>query len=135
MEIEGSEGGGLFGNGGYVDGAADKEIAVESQTQESKRQIVIRISDLASFRRLVVSKLKAKQGEIADAIIKGALQGQVTLVKILLEILEGCEAIEKAEVEDIARSLANEWGVEPDWLDGCCAHCGRADGLRLESAA
>jgi hypothetical protein len=101
---------------------------VETEAQSSKES-----NAAAELRKGIVKEVLRRLPELVRKLVDG--QGQIQHFKLLFDVLEDAGKDSAAELNRIERSLANEWGVEPDWQDGCCAHCGRTDGLRLDPAA
>jgi hypothetical protein len=118
-----------------VDRVVEEKDAVVEKAAVSEEQSVTEIDVVGLLHDEVWERLEKRVGAIAEALVNGSAQGQVQLLKILLEMVDEIRKKHAAGVKRIERSLADEWGAEPEWRDGCCVFCGRSDGICLESAA
>jgi hypothetical protein len=80
---------------------------------------------LCVFQDAVVSKALVNADAIAQGLIGLASEGHGPSIKLLIEILEDHAKNRTGVTAPIVRSLAEEWGVEPDWSDGCCILCAK----------
>ena len=119
-----------------MDGA-EKENVVDEKQQKvgNRKRSMTRGNALSILEREIVDEVRRRPAEVAKALVDAAVNGQHPSFKTLLEVLQRWEDERAAKAERTGRNLASGWDVEPDWRDGCCANCGRADGLRLELVA
>lgn len=119
-----------------MDGAEKKDVVDEQQRKARTRKRSKAGGGTCSIlEREIVKEVRRRPAEVAKALVDAAANGQHPSFKTLLEVLQRWEDERATEAKGIERSLASGWEVEPEWRDGCCAICGRADGLRLELAA
>ncbi len=76
----------------------------------------------------VANEVFPKADVIAHALVKLAIEGHGPSIKLLIEILQDIAKNRTAIAVPIMRSLAEEWGAEPEWSGGCCIHCAKISG-------
>ncbi len=76
----------------------------------------------------VANEVFPKADVIAHALVKLAIEGHGPSIKLLIEILQDIARNRTAVAIQTVRSLAEEWGIEPEWSDGGCVHCTKMSG-------
>jgi hypothetical protein len=83
---------------------------------------------LRRLRHAVGEELVKQAAEFAKTLVSLAVQGSIQHVKIVIEMLEQLVRDHEVIALQIERSIGEEWGVEPEWNDGCCIHCSKTGG-------
>lgn len=84
------------------------------------------VSEIVLVRRAVGEEAVLRLPELKEALVKAALNGNVQAAKLLLQILHELAADRASEAIAVTRSIAEEWGVEPEWSSERCIHCATA---------
>ena len=80
---------------------------------------------LRQVRRAVGLELLGKVAQFAVTLVDLALKGHIHHVRLVLEMLEQLVRDNDTALLPLRRSIAEEWGAEPEWNDGCCIHCAK----------
>lgn len=75
--------------------------------------------------RSVGFEVRKNLPQVSRALVKRAIEGSAPHFKILAEMIEELMKDNELVTLCIERSIAEEWGVEPEWNDGCCIHCAK----------
>lgn len=110
-------------------GEAPQEALVLADGEATEEDVIVKL------RFTIGEAADARLPEIAGALMKLVLEGNVQAAKLLFEILEKLVKDRASAIIRVERSLAEEWGTEPDWADGSCIHCAalRAGGQPAET--
>ncbi|MGB6191787.1 MAG: hypothetical protein WBF42_04915 [Terracidiphilus sp.] len=79
-------------------------------------------------RRAVGDEAQLRMPELAKALIDAVLHGNMSAAKLLFDVLDQLAEDRKSQTVVVARSIAEEWGVEPEWSSDRCIHCATAIG-------
>jgi hypothetical protein len=109
------------------------EVENSEQCETSKALVLVEpaISEsdvIAMLRSAVGDEMLPKLKAFAVILVDLAMKGQIQHVKLVIEMLEDLAKNRAATLIRIERSVAEEWGVEPEWGDGCCIHCAKIAG-------
>jgi hypothetical protein len=107
------------------------ETAARRKVQEALAVADTGISEedaSARLRLAIGTEVESHIPALAAALIKAAAAGQMQAVKLLFEVLDQLAERRKSQAVVATRSIAEEWGIEPDWSSDRCIHCARAIG-------